>query len=340
MNLNRAGIFFILIAGILMVSCNNDDSLNGNVQTSATAHLYASTHTGQVKRYDINTGEVTTYNTASSDAEGLYFMEEDDAFTIVSRSSSRLETYSGINTFQSGTSVDLNTEFTGSTDVESPRDLAVNGSFYVVSDDTDLDEDDLTAEGRLFIYTQTSSGFVLRNVVTTKFRVWGIEFVGEDLYVAVDGTNRIAVFRDFIPTRNLNRIVTADKIVAFQGLVRSQGLHFEDGIMVISDIGEAESNNDGALHVIENFETKFNAAAAGGFIEAKDQLRIAGNNTKLGNPVDVVYDSAYNVIFVAEALNGGGRILAFNDATSIDGNISPDLQYNLPGVSSLFFYTR
>lgn len=340
MNLNWSGILFTLLTAILMVSCDNDDSLNRNVQTSDTAHLYAATHTGQVKKYDINTGEVTTFNTASSDAEGFYFMPEDDTFTIVSRSSSRLETYSGINTFRPGTDIDLETDFTGSADLESPRDLAVNGSFYVVSDDTDLDGDDLTAEGRLFIYTQNTSGFVLRNIVTTKFRVWGIEFVGEDLYLAVDGTNRLAVFRDFISTRNLNRIVTADKMVAFQGLVRSHGLHFENGIMVISDIGEAESNSDGALHVIENFEAKFNSAAMGGFIEAKDQFRIAGNNTKLGNPVDVVYDSAYNVIFVAEALNGGGRILAFNDATSIDGNISPDLQYNLPGVSSVFFYTR
>ncbi|TBW27966.1 hypothetical protein [Gramella sp. KN1008] len=321
-------------------SCNNDDNLNGDVKTSGTAHLYATTHTGQVKRYDINSGDVTTYNTASTDAEGIYFSPEDDSFTLVSRSGAGLETYANISSFRSGASVDLEPEFSIAGSLESPRDLAVKGNFYVVTDDTDLDEDELTHEGRIFIYTKDSNGFSLRNVVTTKFRVWGIEFIGDDLYAAVDETNKIAVFRNFLSNHTLNRIVTADKIVAFQGLVRTRGLHYEDGVMVLSDIGEAESNNDGALHVVKDFESKFAATSSGGFVKTEDQLRIAGNNTLLGNPVNVIYDSNYNVIFVAEASNGGGRILAFNDATSIDGNIAPDLKYTLAGVSSVYFHTR
>ena len=340
MGLKRSGWILGMCAALFFSSCSNDDNLNGDVRTSATAHLYATTHGGQVKRYDINNGEVTTYNTTSSDAEGIHFSPEEDAFTLVSRSGSNLETYTGINEFQSGISVDIEPEIISSTDLESPRDLAVNGNFYIVSDDTDLDGDELTPEGRLFVYTRSSAGFTLRNVVTTKFRLWGIEFIGDDLYAAVDETNKIAVYRNFISSHALNRIVTADKIVGFQGLIRTHGLHFEDGTMVLTDIGEAESNSDGALHVIQDFESKFDAAATGGFVKAEDQLRIAGNNTLLGNPVNVIYDSDYNVIFVAEALNGGGRILAFNDATSIDGNISPDLKYSLSGVSSLFFHTE
>ncbi|MCM8569348.1 hypothetical protein NE848_08155 [Gramella jeungdoensis] len=340
MKLERSGLFLGIFFIALFCSCSSDDNLNGDVRTSETAHLYAASHSGPVKRYDINTGQVTTYNITSTDTEGIYFSQVDDSFTLASRSGSQLETYTGISTFQSGISVDLEPEFISGTDLESPRDLAVNGNFYIVSDDTDLDDDELTPEGRLFIYTKGSMGFTLRNVVTTKFRLWGIEFIGDDLYAAVDETNKIAVFRNFISTHALNRIVTADKIVAFQGLVRSHGLDFEDGTMILSDIGEAESNSDGALHVIQDFESKFNAASAGGFVKVEDQLRIAGNNTLLGNPVDVIYDSAYNVIFVAEAVNGGGRILAFNDATSIDGNISPDLKYSLAGVSSLFFHTE
>ncbi|MCG9971957.1 hypothetical protein [Christiangramia crocea] len=340
MRFKRSGLFMGVCAALSFWSCNNDDNLNRDVRTSGTAHLYATTHSGQVKRYDINTGDVTTFNTTSSDAEGIYFSPEEDSFTLVSRSGSILESYTGLGDFQSGISVDLEPEFISSTDLESPRDLAVSGNFYIVSDDTDLDEDEQTSEGRLFIYTKGSTGFTLRNVVITKFRVWGIEFIGGDLYAAVDETNKIAVFRNFLSMHALNRIVTADKIVAFQGLVRSHGLHHEDGTMVLSDIGEAESNSDGALHVIQDFEAKFNGASGGGFVKAEDQLRIAGNNTLLGNPVNVIYDSNYNVIFVAETLNGGGRILAFNDATSIDGNISPDLKYGLQGVSSLFFHTE
>jgi len=127
--------------------------------------------------------------------------------------------------------------------------------------------------------------------------------------------------------------------VAFQGLLRTHGLDFENGIMVLSDIGEVESATDGGLHIIQNFEEKFNAAQ-NGFVALEEQFRISGDNTLLGNPVNVVYNSAYNVIFVAEAANNGGKILAFNDATSVSGNISPDLQYDMPGVSSVFFHTE
>lgn len=332
-------IFLIVLIAVLVASCSNDDTLNPGVKTSNTAHLYAATHNGEVKRYDINTGDVTTYANSSSDSEGIYFSAQDDAFTIVSRSSNRLESYLGISALASGGTQNPETEINGSSDLESPRDLAVNGDFYVVSDNTDLDEDEETAEGRLFIYLKTEAGFVLRNVLTTKFKVWGITFIGNDLYAAVDDTNKLAVYRGFLQN-SLNRIITADKIVAIQGLVRSHGLDFDNGTMVLSDIGEVESSSDGALHIIENFEEKYNAATAGGFIAASDQLRISGGNTLLGNPVNVVFDSDYDVIFVAEGLNNGGRILAFNDATSVSGNIAPDLRYALEGVSSLYFYTE
>ena len=336
--LKKSGILLFVLVSIVLASCSNDDNLNPGVQTSATAHLYAATHNGEVKRYDINTGQVTAYANSSSDSEGIYFSAEDDAFTIVSRSSGRLESYLGISALGSGGTRNPEIEISGTSDLDSPRDLAVNGDLYVVSDNKDLDADEETAEGRLFIYLKTESGFILRNIITTKFRVWGIQFVGEDLFAAVDGTNKLAVYRNF-PDNRLNQILTANKIVAVQGLVRTHGIDYQDGTMVLSDIGEVESSSDGGLHIIEDFESKFNAATTGGFISAEDQLRISGSNTLLGNPVNVVYNSDYNVIFVAEALNNGGRILAFNNATSVSGNIAPDLRYALQGVSSLFFYT-
>ena len=338
--MQRINLILLLITSICSLSCNNDDSLNGDVQTSATAHLYAATHNGVVKRYDINNGDVTTYNTASSDVEGIYFSSEEDLLTLVSRSGSRIESYPDISQFQSGATVNIETDFIGNPDLESPRDLAVNGNFYVVSDDTDLDGDDETSESRLFIYFKTSLGFSLRNVVTTKFKLWGIEFVENDLYVAVDETNKIALYRNFLTTHTLNRIITADKIVGFQGLLRAHGLDYEDGTMVISDIGDIESNSDGAIHVVDDFVSKFSEASNAGFVQTDAQHRIAGGNTNLGNPVDLLYDADYNVIFVAEAANSGGRVLAFNNAKEAEGNLAPDLRYNLPGISSIYFHTR
>ncbi|GAA4308231.1 hypothetical protein GCM10023115_37270 [Pontixanthobacter gangjinensis] len=322
-----------------MQACSNDDTLNTRVQTSETAHLYAATHNGEVKRYDINTGQITTYANSSSDAGGVHFSAANDAFTLVSRSSNRLISYPGISELGAGGTQNPETEIAGSPDLQSPRDLSVNGDFYVVSDNTDLDGDPETGEGRLFVYARTSNGFFLRNIVTTKFKVYGIEFVGGDLFAAVDETNRLAVFRNFLANSS-SAIRAADKIVTIQGMVRAQGLDYENGVMVLSDIGEAETSSDGGLHIITNFDTKFNTATTGGFIGEADQLKIAGGNTLLGNPVDVDYDSAYDVVFVAESLNNGGRILAFNNATSVSGNIAPDLRYALPKVSSVFFYTE
>ncbi|MUP47520.1 hypothetical protein E0K83_17395 [Gramella sp. BOM4] len=322
-----------------LISCSKDD-LSSGVETSPTAHLYASSSSGEVKRYDINTGEITTYNTEASNATGIKFSSEDDGFSLVSAENARLETFTGISLIQSGVTVDISSEFGSPENLENPKDIAINNNFYVVSDNTDLDDDETTAEGRLFVYFRNGENYILRNVVTTRFKVWGIEFVGNDLYAAVDETNRLAVYRNFLSTHTLNRIITADKIVGFQGLLQMHGLDFEDGTMVLSDIGEIESNSDGAVHIVEDFVAKYEAAAPGGFIQIDEQKRIAGGNTLLGNPGDVVYDAAYNVVFVAETANGGGRILAFNDARDKEGNLAPDLRYGFAGVTSLYFHTE
>lgn len=338
--MKKSGSFLLTLIIISIVSCNNNDDLNTAVETSGTAHLYATGHNGQVRRYDINDGTITNYNIASTDAEGIFYSPEEDTFTIVSRSSNQIESYIGINTLGAGGTKEPEMGIASTSNLESPRDLAVNGQFYVVSDNTDLDGDGPTSEGRFFVYMKTTSGFILRNVLITKFKVWGLEFVGSDLYAAVDETNKIAVYRNFIESNPSNRIITADKIVGFQGLIRTHGLDYDNGTMVLSDIGEAESPSDGALHIVQDFDSKFNTAINGGFIKTEDQLRIAGANTLLGNPVNVVYDSEYNVIFVAEPLNNGGRILAFNDATSVSGNIAPDLKYDLAKASSVFYFTQ
>ena len=338
--MKRSGPLFLIFLLASVLSCNNDDGLNIGVTTSPTAHLYVTTHNGDVRRYDINTGVITNYANSSSDAEGIFFSSEEDAFTIVSRSSGRLETYHDISASGEGGTQNPESFTMSGGELENPRDLAVSGNFYVVSDNTDLDDDETTPEGRLFIYLKTDSGFILRNILQTKFKVWGIEFVDNDLYLAVDETSKIAVYREFLTTFTSNRIVTADKMIAVQGIVRAHGLDYDNGTMVLSDVGEAESASDGGLHIIKDFNEKFWSTANGGFISAEEQLRISGANTLLGNPVNVVYDANYNVIFVAEGLNNGGRVLAFNNATSVSGNIAPDLKYNLQGSSAVYFHTE
>ncbi|UAB85639.1 hypothetical protein INR75_06390 [Zunongwangia sp. SCSIO 43204] len=333
--------FFMLAAGAMIVSCSDDDNMDRNpVMPSGTAHLYATSHDGSVTRYDINNGETTSYETSSDDAEGIYYDGGDDSFTIVSRSSTSLESYAGIGGLQTGIDLDIDLDLSSSSDLESPRDVAVNGNIYVVADNADVDGDDTTPDGRFFVYTKTSSGFELRNIVTVDFKVWGIEFVGNDLYAVVDTTNMLAVFTNFSSNYMTDMEASASKTVEVEGIVRTHGLDYDGGTMVMTDIGDAGSDADGAFHVITNFDSKFNATMDGGMISVSDQMRVEGGNTNLGNPVNVVYDANYDAVFIAELANGGGRVLAFSEASTSSGNRSPQINNSLSGASAVYFYTE
>ncbi|APG61473.1 hypothetical protein LPB144_11620 [Christiangramia salexigens] len=330
----------MLFLASLLFSCDNDDSLNPEVETSAVAHLFATSKDGSVKKFDINNGDKTSFKIASSSTEGIHFSPGEDAFVIVSRSSLHLQAYSGISNYRPEQTHNLSVDFASTSDLFSPRDLAVSGEFYVVSDNSDVDYDESTADGRFFVYEKTAEGFRLRNILTTDFNVWGVEFEGEDLYAAVDKTNQVAIFNDFINSNKSDKAVSPTKKIGIEGLVQIHGLDYEDGTLVVSDIGDPASNTDGAIHVITDFNSKLLETANGGNIGLTVQTVISGAKTLLGNPVNLVYDAAYNVVFVAEQANGGGRILAFTKARSANSNIAPNLNYKFSGVNSLEFYTE
>ncbi|WP_241489679.1 hypothetical protein [Lacinutrix algicola] len=63
-----------------------------------------------------------------------------------------------------------------------------------------------------------------------------------------------------------------------------------------------------------------------------NQVRVAGSNTVLGNPVDVAYDGDTETVFIAEAANG--RILAFNNiGTGVD--LTPAVNNPLASASAV-----
>ena len=108
--------------------------------------------------------------------------------------------------------------------------------------------------------------------------------------------------------------------------------------MILTDIGDASVDTDGAFHIISNFQSKFDAVADGGtLLVAGNQTRVAGSFTLLGNPVSADYDAVTNTVFIAERANGGGRILAFTNADA-GGNIGPDINNTFSGASSVYFY--
>ena len=109
----------------------------------------------------------------------------------------------------------------------------------------------------------------------------------------------------------------------------------------MTDIGSADSDSDGAFHYIEDANSKIAAVENGGMLSVSEQVRVEGDNTFLGNPVDVVYDNESENIYIAEVANGGGRVLVFDDDDyEAGGNISPVVNNELDGANSLYFYVE
>lgn len=339
MKRNFIKVGFILSAGmLLMQSCNKDDAspTDDNPMTMDSAQLFASNNNdGNVSIYQVATGEVTTLATTSTAAEGIYYDASTDEVIQASRSSNQLNVYGDISTILANASISAS--FSSSSDVESPRDLAVNGNFVVISDNTDVDGNDTTPDGRIFVYTRDSGSLTLRNIVTTDFALWGIEFVGNDLYAVVDKTNELAVFINFTATYTTNATASATKKVVVEGIVRTHGLAYDNGTMILTDVGDATSDADGGFQIITGFDAKFNATANGATLALTDQTRVAGASTFLGNPVAAEYDATSNTVFIAEAANGGGRVLSYTDADA-GGDIAPNSNATLSQASSLYFY--
>ncbi|TVZ22524.1 hypothetical protein JM84_1427 [Dokdonia sp. Hel_I_63] len=330
----------LLGAALVAASCSSDDEGGTTVVTAdSRAELYASSNSdGDVTVYDVrDTSNITaaSFGTVSTDAEGIYYDGSSDEVTQASRSGLQLNAYG--NVLLSTAGVNLTATVSSSAVLVSPRDLAVSGDFYVVSDNADVDGDPATADGRIFIFQKSGGNFTLRNTVTTEFALWGIEFVGSSLYAVVDKTSDVAEFEDFLDN-SADATVSASKRITIEGIVRTHGIAETDGTMILTDIGDAGVDSDGGFHVISNFASKFDAVENGETLAvAGNQVRVAGAATFLGNPISAEYDAVNDIVYIAERANGGGRVLAFASVQA-GGDLAPAVNNELAGASSLYLY--
>ena len=330
----------LLGAALVAASCSSDDEGGSTVVTAdSRAELYASSNSdGDVTVYDVkDTSNITasSFGTVSTDAEGIYYDGSSDEVTQASRSGLQLNAYGNI--FLSTAGIDLTATVSSNAVLVSPRDLAVNGDFYAVADNADVDGDPATADGRIFIFQKSGGNFTLRNTVTTDFSLWGIEFVGSSLYAVVDKTSDVAEFEDFLDN-SADATVSASKRITIEGIVRTHGIAETDGTMILTDIGDATVDSDGGFHVISNFASKFDAVENGGTLAvAGNQVRVAGATTFLGNPISAEYDAVNDIVYIAERANGGGRVLAFASVQA-GGDLAPTVNNELEGASSLYLY--
>jgi len=326
------------LTSITFTACSDDDDNNTNEDqnpTTVSKRLYTSNNAdGNITYYDVTDMSnitATTLITTSVAADGVYYDGSSDTVIQASRSGLALEGFANATTLASGATVTA--AISGSDDLVSPREVAVNGNFYVVADNADVDGDATTPDGRLFIYEKDGDDFELRNTVTINFKLWGIVFNGQDLYAIVDATGDLAVFNGFL-SNSSDATVEASKRITIEGIVRTHGIAFDvnTNTAVLTDIGSAMDATDGGFHVISNFTTKLNATANNGTLAVSDQVRVSGNNTVLGNPVDVAYDGETETVFIAEAANG--KILAFNNIGT-GGNLTPVVNNNLMSASAV-----
>ncbi|WP_124979991.1 YncE family protein [Nonlabens xiamenensis] len=328
-------LMIALLAGaVSFTSCDDDD--NVNEERFDRAELYAtSTSNGNVTVYDFSeSNDVTTTSltTTSTNNEGIAYNPDQNELYVASRSNNTLSAFVGIEDLLTG-GVTAITGATSNVDFSSPRALAYQGNSIVVADN---------ANNTFFVYTRTASGLQLRNTFDINFPVWGIEFVGNDLYAVVDVSSDLAIFNNFL-NNTTDGSLAATKRITIEGIVRTHGIAYDaqDDLLIMTDIGEASgagSDTDGGFHLISNAVSKIGAVADGGTLAvAGNQIRVAGSATLMGNPIDVTYDTNTDTVFIAEIANGGGRILGYSNA-SAGGNLTPTVNNTLAGASSVDFY--
>ncbi|UCS92695.1 hypothetical protein KZP23_18725 [Echinicola marina] len=329
-------IGLLATTALFNISCDNDDDMG--MPENNVASLFVSSNTsGEVSIIDFsdeNNITTTITSSAGTDADGIYYDAESDEIIQLVRSDNSLNVYGNImsSMVSTGISISLGINTTGG--FVSGREIAVSNDMVVVADSP------VAANGNqssLYVYQKTSSGFTLQKTFAVDFALWGIHIEGNTLYAIVDKDSDLAVFTNFFS--NSSGMINPSKRVTIEGIIRTHGLTYskEDDLMALTDIGDAGSDNDGAVTIITDFSNKLNATANGGTITMAQQARIEGSNTFLGNPVDVAYSAKSQMIFVAERANGGGKVLAYNYFSS-NGNPSPAFNQQVAGASAVYFH--
>ena len=108
----------------------------------------------------------------------------------------------------------------------------------------------------------------------------------------------------------------------------------------LGDVGQSMTiHNQKGFIVVNNFSSVLNSTANSGTIPMSSQVRVYGSNSSLGNPVDVSYDYKTKNIYVAERLNGGGKLLTFSLPT-VSADATPTATRNEAGISSVYLLRK
>lgn len=333
--------YSLTVLSIILSSCSNDDDdtmMSNPTPTPEAKLITTSNTTGKVSYLDLlsSTATAKSLTIQSMDADGSYYNSETDELIIASRTNNRLELYTGLKNAVSTNMDNLMLKYSSTSDFNNAREIAVMGDKVIVTQDQNAANSNVN---KLLVYQKTATGFTLLNTYTTGFKVWGIHIEGTKLYAIVDLTSDLVVYDNFFS--NPNGALTPTKRVTIEGLVRTHGITYSStkDRMVLTDVGSATSDTDGGIVVINNFSVVIAGTPNNGTIAMNSQKRIYGANSTLGNPVDCTYDSVTDKIYVAERLNGGGKILTFNLPT-VSADATPIHTRLEPGATSVYLLRK
>jgi hypothetical protein len=318
----------------------SQDTLESNYSLKKQANLngssvYVSSNTsGVLGIFDIASGTMSptlkSVTVPYADADGVEYDGNRNAVYQVNRTDKKLVALANISSRMDGEMVMPSAM--GPSTFASGRGSAIYNNRVVVTDNIGPD--------KLISYHVNDDNISEFRNYTVNFKVWDVVATGKDLWAIEDLTNKLAYFENFHMAPSGDLAPTSE--VAIEGLVRTHGMNYDASTdtMVLTDIGAANNASgqtpnfasDGALIIITNFTSKFNAAGDGGMIGISDQIRIAGDMTQLGNPVDVAISSSKGAIFVAERAQQ--KFLVFDIPTS-SCNCAPVYSTAFAGASSV-----
>jgi hypothetical protein len=167
--------------------------------------------------------------------------------------------------------------------------------------------------------------------------VWDIwyDLINDTLYAAKTNGELAAydLFSETMGADGPDRVIIPTDAEGEKISVNLHGIDvdYDNNTVILSDVGDAQSNADGQIFVMIAISISDGPTPV--------DLRISGDQTGLGNPVDLIYDG--NGIFIAEKAND--TVVYYADILTLTGelNVAPDaVQAAVKAESVAVFPTR
>ncbi len=337
MKLKHFALAALAVSSFALQSCDEDDSQVIDIEPNDEQLLVSSNTSGQITKIqtgDLSEPDTKMINVDFEDADGIA-IRGDDAY-ILDRSNGRLKYLRDAFDDDNEDMVDVGA--TSDVSIVNGRGIAVGretfSSNVAVAQDASSDNNN---QNKIFLFRTQGDEINLTAEVDVPFNVWGVEWLNDDLLAVVDNSDSIAVFEDFDDIATGTASPTY--YVKINGITRTHGIAYgsDDDILILTDVGDAGSDSDGAFLFIRNWEDTLEDAKANNVINASDHSMVSGAATLLGNPVDVAYDDDNNHIFIAERARDGGRVLAFDVPDATTSSPAPIFNIAVPGAASLAY---